>query len=346
MTQIPLPSPTVIPKFNPKGPNEVFDPSADPVIPENSPSYVPVKIPRKLQVWNLVGVVAPALAVVGAMVATWGFGFGWLYLGMFLVMYAITGLGITIGYHRLFTHKSFSTSRAMTWFWAVAGSMAGEGQLLEWCAWHRKHHSHSDGEDDPHSPHHHPDDGELPATFGGFMKGFYHAHMGWFIRNAEAEPDYKRYVPDLMKDPLLVAVANQWRFWVWVGLLAPGIIAGVVTQSWQGALLGFLWGGAVRLFWVHHVTWSVNSVCHIWGAKEFVSHDESRNNPVMGILALGEGWHNTHHAFPTSARHGLRWWQFDLSYVVIKTMSLVGLTWDIKVPSKDRQAAKSTKKAA
>ena len=346
MTQIPLNTPSVIPTFNPKAPNEVFDPTADPVIPENSPSYVPIKIPRKLQVWNLVGVVAPAVAVVGAMIATWGFGFGWLYLTLFFVMYAITGLGITIGYHRLFTHKSFGTSRVMTWFWAVAGSMAGEGQLLEWCAWHRKHHSHSDAEDDPHSPHHHPDDGELPSTFGGFLKGFYHAHMGWFIRNAEEEPDYKRYVPDLMKDQLLVAVANQWRFWVWVGLLAPGIIAGVITQSWAGVLLGFLWGGAVRMFWVHHVTWSVNSVCHIWGAKEFVSHDESRNNPVMGILALGEGWHNTHHAFPTSARHGLRWWQFDLSYVVIKTMSLVGLTWDIKVPSKERQAAKSMKKAA
>jgi stearoyl-CoA desaturase (delta-9 desaturase) len=145
---------------------------------------------------------------------------------------------------------------------------------------------------------------------------------------------------DLKKDRLITTMSALFPLWVLLGLLIPALLGGLLTWSWTGVLLGFIWGGLVRIFLVHHVTWSINSVCHIWGSRPFNSHDESRNNPIFGVLGLGEGWHNNHHAFPTSARHGLKWWQLDISYIIILAMSKVGLASDIRVPSQARIQSK------
>ena len=259
-----------------------------------------------------------------AIVLLWGSGVGWIPLALFGVMYVLTGLGITIGYHRLFTHKSFDTGPVMKFIIGVLGSMAVEGPILQWVATHRQHHQHSDDDDDPHSPHAHG------AGFWNMLRGLVHAHMGWIIRPRHV--DFDRYVPDLKKDRIVRVVSRTFPLWVLLGLLIPTIVAGVATMSWWGAFLGFLWGGLARVFFVHHVTWSINSVCHLWGAQPFDCHDESRNNPIFGVLGFGEGWHNNHHAFPASARHGLFWWQFDISYILIRAMESVGLARDVRTP--------------
>jgi stearoyl-CoA desaturase (delta-9 desaturase) len=203
--------------------------------------------------------------------------------------------------------------------------MAAEGPVIKWVAMHRCHHQHSDTESDPHSPHSH---GEGVIAM---LKGFWRAHVGWFFEDEPANLD--RYVPDLNADRVTRSVSKLFPLWVVLGLLIPAALGGLLTQSWLGVLLGFIWGGLARIFLVHHITWSVNSVCHIWGTRPFRSHDHSRNNLIFGILALGEGWHNNHHAFPTSARHGLSWWQVDASYWLIRGMEVVGLARRVRVPS-------------
>jgi stearoyl-CoA desaturase (delta-9 desaturase) len=247
-------------------------------------------------------------------------------------MYLLSGLGITIGYHRFFTHRSFKTSPVMKGMLAIFGSMAVQGPLLKWVAHHRKHHQHSDEEHDPHSPHLHG------QGLIGMLRGLWHAHLGWiFVPEA---PNLHRYVPDLAPDRLVRRISSTFSVWVAIGLVLPALLGGLITLSWSGALLGFVWGGLVRIFLVHHVTWSINSVCHLWGSQPFRSHDHSRNNVVFGVLGLGEGWHNNHHAFPTSARHGLWWWQFDLSWIIIRAMALVGLVWDVRTPEPAAMASK------
>jgi stearoyl-CoA desaturase (Delta-9 desaturase) len=288
--------------------------------------------PLKVRVVNFLAVVLPFIGLIVAMVLMWGSGFSWLYLTMLVAGVLLSGLGVTVGYHRLFTHRSFETPRPIVYLLAILGSMAVQGPLLEWVATHRRHHQHSDDPGDPHSPHGHGD------TLGGFLRGFVHAHCGWlFLRRPR---DIARYSADLRKDRGLRRTSQLFGLWVILGLALPALIGGLVTMSWMGVLLGFLWGGLIRVLCLHHITWSINSVCHIWGAQPFDSGDESRNNPVFGILAFGEGWHNNHHAFPTSARHGLFWWQFDLSYVVIRGLSMLGLARKIKLPTPDRIAAK------
>jgi stearoyl-CoA desaturase (delta-9 desaturase) len=240
-------------------------------------------------------------------------------------MYVLSGLGITVGFHRLFTHRAFETSRAVELVFVVLGSMAAQGPLFRWVAMHRRHHQFSDQQDDPHSPHH-KGRGVL-----GLLRGFWHAHIGWAF---EADPpNMARYVKDLQQSRLLRTTNALFPFWVVLSLLMPALVGGLLTGSWMGALLGLVWGGLVRIFLVHHVTWSVNSVCHLWGGRPFPVADQSRNNFVFGVLALGEGWHNNHHAFPTSARHGLRWWQLDVSYWVIRALALVGLARKIGLPT-------------
>ncbi len=289
-------------------------------------------IQRKLRLINLAGVTIPFAGLVVAIVLLWGVAFNWTFLALLGGMYLLTGLGITIGYHRYFTHGSFKTSRPMAALLAIAGSMAVEGPVLQWVAVHRRHHQHSDEHEDPHSPHTHG------AGLWGTVRGMWHAHMGWlFLPHPRG---LARYVRDLRRDPLVRWMSHLFPVWVLLGLLLPAALGGLLTMSWMGVLLGFMWGGLVRVFFVHHVTWSINSVCHIWGSRPFRSHDESRNNLVFGVLGLGEGWHNNHHAFPTSARHGLRWWQLDLSYLIIRGMALVGLARDVRVPSAERVAAK------
>lgn len=295
-------------------------------------------VPNKLVVVNLLAVIIPPLGLAGLAWAVWGWGFNAVHLAIFAGMYLITGFGITVGYHRLFTHRSFETYPWMKFLIGVAGSMAVEGPIRKWVATHRRHHQHSDDHEDPHSPHHHHHLGGLRGMFRGLV----HAHVGWLM--VPDAPGLSKYVPDLMKDRVVKFVSRTFPVWVLAGLLIPTVLGGLLTDlgtwSWTGALLGYLWGGLARIFFVHHVTWSINSICHVWGTRPFKSHDESRNNAFFGVFGMGEGWHNNHHAFPTSARHGLRWWELDASYVLIRAMALVGLAWDVKVPSADRLAAK------
>lgn len=290
------------------------------------------EISLKLRLINLGAVTVPFAGLIAAIILLWGVALDWSILIVFGVMYITTGLGITVGYHRYFTHKSFKTPRPVQFILGVFGSMAVQGPLLEWVATHRKHHQHSDDHHDPHSPHGH---GE---TLMGVLQGMWHAHMGWLFDPPSR--DLGRYVKDLKRDPLVRFVSRMFPYWVLLGLALPAALGLALTGTWMGALLGFIWGGLVRIFLVHHITWSVNSVCHIWGARPFRTHDESRDNPIVGVLALGEGWHNGHHAFPTSARHGLGWWKLDISYLVIRALGLVGLASDIRVPSAQRVAAK------
>jgi stearoyl-CoA desaturase (delta-9 desaturase) len=289
------------------------------------------RISAILLVVNLSAVVLPFLGLAAAVFLLWGWGFHWVHLGLLLGMYIPTALGITVGYHRLFTHRSFETNRVVQFILGVLGSMAVEGPLLDWVALHRRHHEHSDSPDDPHSPHHEG------RGLLGLLRGFWHAHVGWIFR--PEPPQLAHYVKDLRRSALLRELSALFPLWVAAGLLIPAVLGGVLTGSWFGALLGLIWGGLVRIFFVHHITWSVNSVCHLWGKRPYESGDESRNNFLFGVLALGEGWHNNHHAFPTSARHGLRWWQIDVSYWFIRALALVGLAWKVRVPARHALAA-------
>ncbi len=282
----------------------------------------------RYKIATLLVILVPFAGLITASVLTWGWGFSWMHMVILGVGYLLTGLGITVGYHRYFTHKSFETGRVITAALGILGSMSWQGSIIKWVEMHRKHHQFSDRHDDPHSPHTSGD------GLWGWLKGAFHSHMGWFF--SVDPPDLHKYAPDLRASKLIRVLSDLFVFWAALSIIVPGLIAFAITGSWKDLLLGMLWGGLVRVFLLHHVTWSVNSVCHLWGKKEYRSHDESRNNVVVGILALGEGWHNTHHAFPASARHGLKWWQFDFSWITIKALEKVGLVWNVKVPDKAR----------
>lgn len=291
---------------------------------------------QKRRLIHIVAVLLPPGALVIALVLLWGVGVEWVSMSLLIAMTLITSMGITVGFHRLCTHRSFRTPAFVRYAFAAAGSMAVQGPVIQWCAEHRRHHIHSDTEEDPHSPHMGVN-GSWGEGFWATMRGLYHAHVGWLF--GPRSRGLGRYCKDLRRDPALVAADRHFRFWVFFGLVAPAIIGGLLTMTWFGALLGFLWGGLIRVLVVHHMTWSVNSICHIWGTRPFDSDDESRNNVIMGVLGLGDGWHNNHHAFPSSARHGLRWWEIDASYWVIKALSFVGLAKDIRKPNPERLRA-------
>jgi stearoyl-CoA desaturase (delta-9 desaturase) len=277
-------------------------------------------------------VLVPLFGFVAAVYLTWGHGFGGWQLCLLLGMYAASGFGITIGYHRLFTHQAFETNRVVRAILVIFGGMAFQGPILKWVAMHRRHHLLSDRAGDPHSPHLHGEN--LRTTLAGVL----HSHVGWVF---DDEPeDLKRHVGELLASRLNRALNSLWPLWAIAGLIIPAILGGLITRSWAGVVSGFLWSGLARVFLVHHITWSINSVCHVWGARPFRCLDQSRNNLIFGLLGLGEGWHNNHHAFPTSARHGLSWWQFDISYIVIRFMQFFGLAWNVRVPSAVAMTAK------
>ncbi len=322
---------------------------ADPAEPALSvPSREPesqgwTPVDRRLRIVNLIAVIAPFVGLVVAIALTWGSAFNWTQFWILIGMMYSTSIGITVGYHRLFTHQSFKTSAPIRYILAVLGSMAVQGAVIEWCGAHRRHHQHSDHEDDPHSPHIHGG-----VTWGSGIRatlhGFYHSHVGWlFERRLKG---LGRYTRDLRSDPVVCAANSQFYYWALAGLALPALLGGLFSMSFYGALLGLLWGGLVRILIVHHITWSVNSVCHLWGTSPFRTNDQSRNNPIVGFFALGEGWHNNHHAFPTSARHGLHWWQIDPSYVFIQMLKWTGLAWNVRVPDADRVESKRKYKPA
>ena len=303
-----------------------------PVLPSPQSEPKPVPIPLAARIATLTIVILPIGGLIAAILLLWGVGFSWVHLSLFLGMYFVTVVGITVGFHRLFTHKSFETVWPVRFALAIAGSMAIEGSVFKWVAMHRRHHQHSDTAHDPHSPHIHGDG--VWATIRGAAR----SHIGWFFEPDPANLD--RYIPDLNKDRLVKWISATFPLWIAVSLGLPALLGGLFTLSWLGALLGFIWGGLVRVLFVHHITWSINSVCHLWGGQPYKGIDHSRNNIVFGILALGEGWHNNHHAFPTSARHGLHWYQIDLAYLTIRTLEVLGLARRVRVPSLESIQAK------
>jgi stearoyl-CoA desaturase (delta-9 desaturase) len=279
-------------------------------------------ISTRVRLLNLTAVILPFLGFMAVVVSLWGRGVHWVECGLLLGMYVLTAVGITVGYHRLFTHRAFEANRMVQFVLAVLGSMAVEGPLLKWVAIHRCHHQHSDTHEDPHSPH------EQGDSFLGVLRGLWHAHVGWFFQ--PDPPDLPHYVKDLHQSGLLRAASNLFPLWVALGVLIPAALGGLLTGTWMGVLSGLLWSGLARIFLVHHVTWSVNSICHLWGSQPFRTGDQSRNNFLFGVLGFGEGWHNNHHAFPTSARFGLRWWQIDLGYWLICVLDLLGLASKVR----------------
>ncbi len=291
----------------------------------------------------LISVVVPLVGLAVAIVLLWnhhrsGWGTGWAELVTMLVMYALAGFGVTIGYHRLLTHRAFKTFPVIRWLFAVLGSSAGQGMVIRWVATHRRHHQQSDREGDPHSPHLH---GE---GFLNRLAGFWHSHLGWAFQ--ADKPKLSRSVPDLTSDRVMMRIDQLYLFWVALGILVPALVLGLYRGNWQGFFAGLIWGGLVRICLMQHVTWSVNSVCHTWGERPYHSSDHSANNMAVAILSLGEGWHNNHHAFPTSARHGLQWYQFDPSYLLIETMKRLGLAWDIRLPGEAAMTAKQKSRSA
>jgi len=256
---------------------------------------------------------------------------GAVEIGLFFWMWLLTGLGMTVGYHRLFTHRAFSTSPVMSCVPIIMGSMAGRGPMLSWVAMHRRHHELSDHEGDLHSPNLHG------TTVLGRLRGCLHAHLTWMIEHDY--PNVAHYVPDLMAERTLVAVNSYYYAWVLLGLLIPALIGGVATASLWGAFTGFLWGGVVRMFVVEQSMSAINSLLHTFGARPFLTRDDnSRNLGVMALLAWGEGWHNNHHAFPYSAAFGLRWFEFDPGFLFIRLLQGLGLAWDVKVPTREKIA--------
>jgi stearoyl-CoA desaturase (delta-9 desaturase) len=264
----------------------------------------------------------------------WNKALRWPDLLAFFVTYAAFGFGVTIGFHRYLTHRGFETSRPMRAFLAILGSAAIEGPVIEWVANHRKHHAFSDEEGDPHSPH---------VGFGdglrGALRGLAHAHVGWLFKPGVAS--YERYAPDLVRDPLMRFIDETFVLWALLGLAFPFGLGVAITGSIAGGLTALLWGGAVRMLVLHHVTFSINSLCHFFGRRDFATDDESRNLAWLAPFTFGEAWHNNHHAFPTSAAHGLKRSQFDPSGIVIRAMERAGLIWNVVRVTPERQAAKA-----
>ena len=282
--------------------------------------------------------VPPAALVAGGWMA-WGGALHWHDLIVFAVTYVVTGLGITVGFHRLFTHRSFKTNRALRALFGVLGSMAVEGPLIDWVATHRKHHRYSDHPGDPHSPH-----VGHPPGWRGELSGLGHAHLGWMLRGKDmANP--RRYAKDLLADRDLRFISRMFPLWVVAGLALPFGLGWALTGSVAGGLTGLLWGGAVRIFVLHHVTFSINSLCHAYGRRPFATRDQARNLAWLAPFAFGEAWHNNHHAFPTSARHGLSRWQIDPGAWLIGGLERCHLAWGVVRISPVRQESKRTRDA-
>ncbi len=277
----------------------------------------------------------PPLALVIAGWLAWNRELHWRDIAIFLIMYIPVGLGVTVGFHRLLTHRSFKTSPGMRGLLGVLGTMSVEGPVISWVADHRKHHAYSDRLGDPHSPH--VDHG---VGLRGALRGLAHAHLGWLFNHSQrAARD--RFAPDLVADPVISFVDATFVLWSLVGLAIPFGLGVLIGGTLSAGLEGMLWGGVARIFVLHHVTYSINSLCHFFGRRRFATEDESRNLLWLAPLSFGEAWHNNHHAFPTSAHHGLGRGEIDFSGVLISALERAGLVWDVQRVSHDRQAAKS-----
>jgi stearoyl-CoA desaturase (Delta-9 desaturase) len=289
---------------------------------------------RLQRVALLVLTIGPFAGFVAAIALLWGRGIGVLDLALLVVFYVLSGLGVTVGYHRLLTHRSFRAPRPVRAFFAVAGSLAIEGSVISWVAAHRRHHAFADVEGDPHSPHLGEEDGVV-----GVLKGLWHAHVGWLFD--EEKTSIERWAPDLLKDPVMTRIDRLFPDLAAISLALPAVAGFAFTGTLWGGVTAFLWGGLARVFLLHHMTWSVNSICHYFGKRPFETTDLSTNNWPLALLSFGESWHNNHHAFPTSAIHGLGRWQIDPSGFVIRALERMGLARDVKRVTREQVAGKS-----
>ncbi|MFF7751522.1 acyl-CoA desaturase [Streptomyces sp. NPDC007971] len=285
---------------------------------------------EQLLIGVFVGV--PFLALLAAVPLAWRHGLSPVDLALAVVFYLVSGLGITVGFHRHFTHGSFKAVRPLRIALALAGSLAVQGPLLLWVADHRKHHRFSDRDGDPHSPWRY---GRSPRSLA---KGMVHAHVGWLFETEHASP--RRYAPDLVRDRTLMLISRRFALLVLASFALPALLGGALTRSWQGALSAFFWAGLVRVSLVHHVTWSINSICHAAGSQPFRSRDRSGNVWWLAPLSLGESWHNLHHADPTSARHGVLSGQIDASARLIRWFERLGWAYDVRWPDRHRITAR------
>jgi stearoyl-CoA desaturase (delta-9 desaturase) len=285
---------------------------------------------RAHRISNLVGVVLPFVGLLTAIVLLWNRAVDAADLALFGVAYVLVGLGVTIGYHRLLTHRSFQTYKPLEYLFAVLGSMSFQGSVIDWVADHRKHHAHTDEEGDPHSPH---------VGHGTGLRGLVHAHVGWLF-DTHGRASGRKYAPDLCEDAGMRRINKLFGFWTAVSLLVPATLGWLIHGDAAGALRGLVWGGLVRVFLLHHVTWSINSVCHFFGRRRFAVEDQSTNVAWLALVSFGESWHHNHHAFPRAAEHGLRWWELDVSGLVIRALRRLGLAWNVVLITPERQLAK------
>jgi stearoyl-CoA desaturase (Delta-9 desaturase) len=277
-------------------------------------------------------IAVPFLAILVAIPIAWGGWLGWLDVAIAAGMYLVSGLGITVGFHRHFTHRAFKANRGTKIAMAIAGSLAIEGPVIRWVSDHRKHHKYSDKEGDPHSP------WRYGETIPALIKGLFYAHMGWMFDVEQT--NQRQYAPDLLKDDDIRRISKAFPWLTIVSVLLPAVLGGLLSWSWQGAVTGFFWGTLVRVGLLHHVTWSINSICHAVGERPFQSRDKSGNVWWLAFLSMGESWHNLHHADPTCARHGVLKGQIDASARVIWALEKLGWAWDVRWPSEDRIQAK------
>ncbi len=291
---------------------------------------------RAHRIGNVLGVFVPVAGFVVAVVLLWNQFVGPLELSLMAVLYVLTGLGITVGFHRMLTHKAFDTSRPMKAAFAVLGSMAVQGPVISWVADHRKHHAHTDKEGDPHSPHL----SKLPGVLGA-ISGLWYAHVGWLF-SAEGRAERERYARELVEDPMMRFINRGFFLWVAIGLAIPFGLGWLIGGSLHDALTALLWGGVIRIFLLQHVTFAINSLCHFLGRRRFEVDDESRNVLWLAPLSFGEAWHHNHHAFPRSAFHGLRRLEamLDPGGWLIRVLERLGLVWNVVRIAPERQAAK------
>jgi stearoyl-CoA desaturase (delta-9 desaturase) len=299
-------------------------------------------MPKLTKYANLGAVVVPFLAFLVAVVLLWNKSVDAIDIAILVVMYAITGLGVTVGYHRLLTHRAFHVSKPVEYAFAVAGCMAIEGPPIAWVADHRLHHAHTDEEGDPHSPH---------VGHGSGVKGLWHAHSGWLMKT-QGSAEFRKYAPDLCEDKGMRWISRNFLAIAMVGLLIPFLLGFVLHGfSLTAALWTLLWAGFVRVFFIHHVTWSINSVCHFFGRRRFDVDDKSTNVAWLAIVTFGESWHHNHHAFPRSARQGLGRFEVDISAMFIWTLEKLGIATNVVRITPERQreklvGAKAAKTAA
>ncbi len=271
----------------------------------------------------LLVVLTPFAAAGIAIALAWGHSFHIQNVVLLVVLYLMTGIGTSVGFHRFFTHRSFKTSRSLKVGLGILGSMAVQGPVMDWAATHRCHHEVADQPGDPHSPHF---DGDRHED--GLFRGLFHAHLGWML-SAQEGANPERYIPDLLADDDVRWLQRTFLVWVGLGLAIPCLAGLAMTGTWAGALSGLLWGGLVRVFLLQHVTFSINSICHLPGGRNFETRDASHNVPWLSVISLGEAWHNNHHAFPSAARFGLRRGEIDLGGWLIDTLERLGLVWDV-----------------